>query len=75
MTNIINNTEYGNPASTSAVSYDSYQGRFYALINGQTMSINQETEYEEPLLDPGTLSKLLEMIDDWEREKYPERFL
>lgn len=75
MTNIFNETIYASSADSGSVYYDNHNQRFYTVHNGQSMLINQQTEFEDPLIDQDTLSKFYEMINDWEREKYPERFL
>lgn len=75
MTNVINTSVYTAPVGSAPVFFDDYSQLFYYMLNGQSIQINQNTEFEEPVLNQDDLAKLFEMIDDWEKGKYPERFL
>ena len=60
--------------NTNVVFYDDLQGSFYYQHGTGTYRINQnEAAIEHPLDAKKDL--LLEMLNDWEKEKYPERWL
>ena len=60
------------PADSSPVFYDSFLQKFFCLKDSQMYEINQE---ELQIFTYEDMDKIKEMLQDWERDKYPERFL
>lgn len=73
---VFNSEQYGStPYQSGAVVYDFGTKSFYALNGSSFEKIKQEIMDDVPILNTLELEKLFEMMDDWERQKYPERFL
>lgn len=81
---IINTLNPNHPIDSCPVFYDSYGQRFFTLKDGQLHEIYQESNDDfaenevdilRNLLHQLPIDNILEMLKDWEREKYPERFL
>lgn len=72
---VIPSTSYFTPANTFPVSFDGYN--FYTHTPSGTQQIDLRTEFinQQYNLNEEQFLKLLEMLKDWEMNKYPERFL
>lgn len=81
---ILNSVSSNHPIDSCPVFYDSYGQKFFTIKDGQLLEILQEQseelsehEYDtiKTLIYQLPIGNILEMVKDWEREKYPERFL
>jgi hypothetical protein len=61
----------------NAVVFDNVVNEYYTKESGSWYRIQEyEQDIFQKILDYGIdLNKLKEMLDDWEKEKYPERFI
>ena len=72
---VIPSAMYSAPSNSFPVSFDGYN--FFAHTPSGAQQIDLRTEFIEQQynLNEEQFLKLLEMMKDWEMNKYPERFL
>ncbi len=72
---IINSAQISNCYSPDVVLFDRNTNTFYIKSEGGDYEIFQTVEQEPEMFTVTDAHKILEMMNDWEKDKYPERFL